>query len=34
MTRFPTISENLLHLLLENSEKYYEELCDLKINMI
>ena len=30
MTRFPTISENLLQLLLENPEKYYEELCDLK----
>ena len=27
---FPQISENLLHLLLENPEKYYEELCDLK----
>lgn len=27
---FPQISENLLQLLLENPEKYYEELCDLK----
>jgi hypothetical protein len=27
---FPKLSKNLLHLLLENSEKYYEELCDLK----
>jgi len=30
MAHFPTISENLLTLLLENPEKYYEELCDLK----
>lgn len=30
MVRFPTISENLIKLLLENPEKYYEELCDLK----
>ena len=30
MTHFSTISENLLTLLLENPEKYYEELCDLK----
>ena len=30
MVRFSTISENLLTLLLENPEKYYEELCDLK----
>ena len=27
---FPQISENLLQLLLENPEKYYEELCNLK----
>ena len=30
MAHFSTISENLLTLLLENSEKYYKELCDLK----
>ena len=30
MERFSNISENLLTLLLENPEKYYEELCDLK----
>jgi len=30
MARFPTISENLVQLLLENPEKYYDELCDLK----
>ena len=30
MAHFSTISENLLTLLLENPEKYYEELCDLK----
>ena len=30
MARFSNISENLLTLLLENPEKYYEELCDLK----
>ena len=30
MTRFSTISENLLTLLLKNPEKYYDELCDLK----
>ena len=30
MIRFPTISENLLTLLLKNPEKYYDELCDLK----
>ena len=27
---FPKLSENLLHILLENPEKYYDELCDLK----
>ena len=30
MIRFPTISENLLTLLLKNPEKYYDELCNLK----
>ena len=30
MAHFSTISENLLTLLLENPEKYYKELCDLK----